>query len=201
MVYEIFFALWRILQIITLIPIVGMLAYFVDGYQKANALTPNYILILFIVSVLAVVWAIFTIFSYHRSSSHAMFVATVDLLFVGAFIGAVYTLRFITDADCTHISPGSAVDITFGIFGSASINGLDVKVDKTCAMLKAAFAFGIINAILFFFTSILAFLHGNHHHERRDTHYVRSTTQTHHSHSRSRNGSHHSHHSHRRSYV
>ncbi|KAI1262898.1 hypothetical protein F5Y18DRAFT_146128 [Xylariaceae sp. FL1019] len=200
MIYEIFFAIWRVLQIVTLIPIVGMLAYFVDGYQKANSLTPDYILVLFIVSTLAVVWAIFTIFSYHRSSSNAMFVGFVDLLFVGAFIGAVYALRFITNGDCTHITPGSPTDITFGIFGSASINGLDVKVDKTCAMLKASFAFGIINAILFFFTSILAFLHGNHHHDRRDTRYVRST-HSHHTHSRSRNGSHHSSHSHRRSYV
>lgn len=57
----------------------GMLAYFVDGYVKANQLTPNYILILFIVSVLALAWAIFTLFSYHRSSSNALFVAIIDL--------------------------------------------------------------------------------------------------------------------------
>lgn len=57
----------------------GMLAYFVNGYVQANQLTPNYILILFIVSVLALAWAIFTLFSYHRSSSNALFVAIIDL--------------------------------------------------------------------------------------------------------------------------
>lgn len=57
----------------------GMLAYFVNGYVNANQLTPNYILILFIVSVLALAWAIFTLFSYHRSSSNALFVAIIDL--------------------------------------------------------------------------------------------------------------------------
>lgn len=57
----------------------GMLAYFVNGYVNANALTPNYILILFIVSVLALAWAIFTLFSYHRSSANALFVALIDL--------------------------------------------------------------------------------------------------------------------------
>lgn len=57
----------------------GMLAYFVNGYVQANQLTPNYILILFIVSVLALAWAIFTLFSYHRSSSNALFVAVIDL--------------------------------------------------------------------------------------------------------------------------
>lgn len=61
------------------IPTMGMLAYFVNGYVNANQLTPNYILILFIVSVLALAWAIFTLFSYHRSSSNALFVAIIDL--------------------------------------------------------------------------------------------------------------------------
>lgn len=57
----------------------GMLAYFVNGYASANLLTPDYILILFIVSVLALAWAIFTLFSYHRSSANAAFVALIDL--------------------------------------------------------------------------------------------------------------------------
>lgn len=56
-----------------------MLGYFVNGYVNANQLTPNYILILFIVSVLALAWAIFTLFSYHRSSANALFVALIDI--------------------------------------------------------------------------------------------------------------------------
>lgn len=61
------------------IPTMGMLAYFVHGYASANILTPDYILILFIVSVLALAWAIFTLFSYHRSSANASFVSVIDL--------------------------------------------------------------------------------------------------------------------------
>ncbi|KAI1193474.1 hypothetical protein F5X97DRAFT_39731 [Nemania serpens] len=203
MFFAIFFALWRFLQIITLIPTIGLLAYFVDGYNNANALTPNTILVLFIVSVLAGAWAIFTLFSYHRSSTNAIFVAVVDLLFVGAFIGAVYALRFIADADCTRVVRGSAVDLSLGIFGSASLNGVDVQVDKSCAMLKASFAFGIINAILFFFTSVLACMHGDRMGARDRKTYVRETHSHRHSHRssqapRSRPSSHHSH---RRVYV
>lgn len=78
-IFTIGFVFWRFLEIITLAPIVGMLGYFVNGYVNANALTPDYILILFIVSVLALAWAIFTLFSYHRSSSNARFVALIDL--------------------------------------------------------------------------------------------------------------------------
>ncbi|KAK7716657.1 hypothetical protein SLS63_011082 [Diaporthe eres] len=211
--FTIGFVFWRFLEIVTLsgcavaeahpIPTMGMLAYFVDGYVKANQLTPNYILILFIVSVLALAWAIFTLFSYHRSSSNALFVAIVDLGFVGAFIAAVYYLRFIASANCTSIR-GTSYDVSFGIFGSFNGNGIDVDTNKTCAMLKACFAFGIMNCIFFFFTAVLAWFHG----ERvgKDTKYYRETHYSRRGHRRHSSSSRHgsrrrSSHSHRRVYV
>lgn len=208
----------------------GMLAYFVNGYVNANQLTPNYILILFIVSVLALAWAIFTLFSYHRSSSNALFVAIIDLGtnllprgpslrfpdtsaqptnprlptgFVGAFIAAVYYLRFIAGANCTDVR-GTTYDVDFGIFGSFNGNGITVDTNKTCAMLKACFAFGIMNCIFFFFTAVLAWFHG----ERvgKDTRYYRETHYSRRGHRRHSSGSRHgsrrrSSHSHRRVYV
>ncbi|KAB8298764.1 hypothetical protein EYC80_000939 [Monilinia laxa] len=84
MVFGMFFAFWRFAEIITLIPILGMLAFFVNIYASNNALTPNYILVLFIVSVLACAWAIATIFTYHRTRNNALFVSFIDLCFVGA---------------------------------------------------------------------------------------------------------------------
>lgn len=154
-------------------------------------------------SVLAAAWAIFTIFSYHRSSTNAQFVAVIDILFVGAFIGAVYTLRFITNADCTNVVPGSSVAVDLGLFGSASVNGVHVSVNKSCAMLKASFALGILNAIFFFFTSILACMHGDRMSSKdkktyvRETHYHRHGNRS----SRSPHSRHGSHHSHRSAYV
>ncbi|KAI1272362.1 hypothetical protein F5Y07DRAFT_403513 [Xylaria sp. FL0933] len=203
MVFAIFFAFWRFLQIITLIPTIGLLAYFVDGYNSLNALTPTYILVLFIVSVLAGAWAIATLFSYHRSSTNATFVAIVDILFVGAFIGAVYALRWVSSADCAHVARGSSVDVSLGIFGSAAVNGVDVSIDKSCAMLKASFAFGILNAIFFFFTAVLACLHGDRMSSRDKGTYVRETHGHRHSHrgSQAPGSRHSSHHSHRRVYV
>jgi hypothetical protein len=176
-----------------------MLAYFVSGYNQNNLLTPTYILILFIVSVLGTAWAIFTLFSYHRSKTNARFVGFVDLGFVGALIAGVYYLRWITGADCTNIQPGGSYDQSFGIFGSVHFNGIDISVNKTCAMLKASFALGIMNCIFFFITAVLAILHGNAddrvvHHERR--------SHSHHRHrSGSRHGSRRSSHSHSRVYV
>lgn len=154
----------------------GMLAWFVNGYNQEGAMTPDFILVLFIVSVLGLAWAIFTLFAYHRSSTNAMFVAVIDLGFVGAFIAGVYYLRNIASADCTSLRQQTwQFD---GALGSATINGVEVQTDKPCAMLKASFAFGIINCILFAFTALAAALHGGRmssadKRHYRDTHYSR----------------------------
>jgi hypothetical protein len=192
------FVTTRLLQIFTLIPAMGMLAWFVHQYNELNALTPNSILILFIVSVLALAWAIFTLFSYHRSSANARFVALVDLLFVGAFIAGVYYLRGVTSTDCVSFGRSGNWG---GSAGGFSVSGpsWSLNTDKPCAMLKASFAFGIMNCIFFAWTAFVAFNHGDRisaYDDRRSYHH-------HHRHShRSRSGSRRSsHHSHRRVYV
>ncbi|KAK4231926.1 hypothetical protein QBC38DRAFT_464904 [Podospora fimiseda] len=177
----------------------GMLSYFVHLHVQASQLTPTYILILFITSVLALAWAIFTLFSYHRSSSNARFVGFVDLLFFGALIAGVYYLRFITKYDCANISRSdSSYTVRFADFGTlTATGGWKVSVDKGCAMLKACFALGIMNVIFFFFSGVMAWVHGGHV-EREEVRYV---TERRRSHSRSRGGSRRSSHSHSRAYV
>lgn len=137
------FILWRILQILTLIPTMGMLAYFVDRYNSANALTPTSQLVLFIVATIALAWAIGTLFLYARARHSASFVAFVDLLFVGAFIGAVYLLRGITNADCSRFER-SNYSLGLGDWINVSGQGVRLRTDRDCAMLKACFAFGIM---------------------------------------------------------
>ncbi|KAI9730293.1 MAG: hypothetical protein M1818_008196 [Claussenomyces sp. TS43310] len=163
MLFGLFFAFWRFLQIVTLIPTLGMLAYFVHQYVKANALTPNSILVLFIVSVLAAVWAIYTLFTYHRSRSNAYFVSFIDLCFVGALIAGVYELRGISHDNCSSITTSSYTTVGFGILGSVTYGGLGLNVNKTCSMLKACWVFGIMNCIMFFFTSFSAMIVGRRH--------------------------------------
>ncbi|KAI5857393.1 hypothetical protein GGS23DRAFT_600881 [Durotheca rogersii] len=201
MMFAIFFAFWRFMQIITLIPTMGMLSYFVNGFVQLNQLTPNYVLVLFIVSVLALAWAIYTLFSYHQSSANATFISLVDLLFVGAFIGAVWALRFIAGADCTSIRRGDPYDVSLGPFGSASLTNWDSSTDKSCAMLKASFAFGIMNCVFFFVTSVVACLHRDRSAASDRGTYYRETHHHRHGHRSSRAPSRHSSHSHRRVYV
>ena len=163
-----------------------MLAWFVHGYTALNILTPTFILVLFIVSVLAAVWAIFTLISYHRTKHSAIFVACVDILFVGALIGGVVVLRGVAGENCRHF--GSNLDdgffISLGPFGSWGVRynlGYAYHLNRTCSMLKACFALGIMNCFFFLVTAILAlFIH------RRNADYV--TKETHarrHSHRRS----------------
>ncbi|CAK7228798.1 hypothetical protein SBRCBS47491_007028 [Sporothrix bragantina] len=217
MLFAIFFAFWRFLEIVTLIPIMGMLSWFIHAYINENELTPNYILVLFIVSVLAVAWTIFTLFSYHRSSSNSHFVGLVDLAFMGALIGAVYQLRFITEANCYHVESTDHWLTHAGSLITLQSQGIDVLASsKPCAVLKTCFALGIMNIIFFFFTAVLAWMHGGHlGKNERDRRYVTETTTVHRRHrsrgadgsrgtSRPRSGSHHSRrssHSHQRTYV
>ncbi|PSK34263.1 hypothetical protein C1H76_9232 [Elsinoe australis] len=152
-----FFILTRVFQLVTLIPIIGILSYFVDGYVKANALTPTYILVLFIVSVLAAAWALATLVAYARARHSANVVAAFDLAFVGAFIAAVYLLRGPGTANCTNVD----------FFANSGGLGVNYSGNKNCALLKAAFALGIINTILFFWSFLLALLVHRHHRDDR----------------------------------
>jgi predicted membrane-bound spermidine synthase len=187
-----------------------MLAYFVNIHLDANTMTPTYILLLFIVSVLALAWSVFTLFSYHRSSRNAQFVALIDLAFVGALIAGVYYLRFIARADCASVQPGSSVYLDFGILGSANVvTGWSISVSKTCGMLKGCFALGIMNTVFFFVTAVLAWIHGDHavkeerrYVESRRSHSRHRSRSGHRSHSGHRGGgSRRSSHSHHRAYV
>ncbi|KKA22859.1 hypothetical protein T310_3115 [Rasamsonia emersonii CBS 393.64] len=156
---SVLFIFWRLVEITFLIPIIGMLAYFVNGFLNSNQLTPAYILVLFIVSVIAVFWCLDTLIRFRTTKRSAAFVAFVDLCFFGALIAGVYELRFIAGADCTDWNGGS-VRVSLGPFGSLDYqtDHFTVDINKTCAMLKASFAMGIMEVVFFFFTAFFAHL-------------------------------------------
>jgi hypothetical protein len=154
------FWFWRSCEILTLIPTVGMLSWFVHGYTSTNQVTPTFILVLFIVSVIACFWAVATLLFYHGMTRYnARFCAFVDLALVGALIAGVYYLRDITNQNCATFGQGQqhGIEIGLGIFGSAgaSIHSpWALHLNKNCSMLKACFAFGIMNVIFFFITFV-----------------------------------------------
>ncbi|KAF4507646.1 hypothetical protein G6O67_004123 [Ophiocordyceps sinensis] len=179
MFFALIFVCTRISQICTLIPIMGMLAWFINIFVSSNALTPDPILILFITSVLALAWAVFTLFSYHRSSANARFVALVDLGLLGTLIAAVYLLRGIANADCVAApAPAGLWYPRVGAPGSLAWG----PPDKPCAMLKACWAFAIMNTVFFFTTALAAFSHGDHLSAYDDRRTYRSSSSQHHRH-------------------
>ncbi|KAH8700257.1 hypothetical protein BGW36DRAFT_425087 [Talaromyces proteolyticus] len=186
MIGSLLFIFWRLMEITFLIPIIGMLAYFVHGFLDSNQLTPAYILVLFIVSTIAVFWCADTVIRFGSTKRSAAFVALIDLCFFGAFIAAVYELRFIAGADCSGWDTNT-VSVSLGPFGSIVYTGREYNVNKTCAMLKASFALGIMEVVFFFLTAIFASFIFNHH---RDDTVVRETVVRRRSHS-SRRGHHH----------
>lgn len=111
---------------------------------------------LFITSVLAAAWALATVITYLRARHSALFVALVDLAFVGALIAGVYELRGIASSNCSNFSAGSFYfDLgPFGYFGRQSDSSWAANINKNCAMLKASFALGIMNCIFFFITFV-----------------------------------------------
>ncbi|KAL8810914.1 MAG: hypothetical protein Q9223_001972 [Gallowayella weberi] len=160
MIGGLLFTFWRFFQIVTLIPTLGMLAYFVHQFQKQNLLTPNYVLVLFIVSVLAAAWALLTVFRRKSTRDSANFVSFIDLCFVGAFIAGVYELRNIAQASCTNFSADNRFSLTINNSGVSGSSPFQLNVNKHCAMLKASFAFGIMNCIFFAITAfLLLFMH------------------------------------------
>ncbi|KAK5993014.1 hypothetical protein PT974_06440 [Cladobotryum mycophilum] len=201
MLFALIFVCNRISQIVTLTPIVGMLGWFVNKFNDHNALTPDPVLILFIVSTLALAWAVFTLFSYHRSSHNALLVALVDILFVGAFIAGIYYLSGIRHADCDDPSPRRYwTRHVPGVNDAGIVWGLE----KPCAMLKASWAFAIINCMLFAVTAFAAYLHGDKmpvvvYDERvvRSSHSGHHSSRHSHRHRSRSGGSRHSHRSHR----
>jgi len=169
------FLFLRLLQIVTLIPIWGMLAYFIDKYSNSNTAPPASILVLFIVAILATVWALLTLFQFKRYSVVSMLIAFIDLLFVGALIAGVWYLRAVKDADCSTWNGGPVDFDRNGNSVSASWTsnwGLSIK--KHCAMYKAAWALGIVNIILFFFSTLVA-AHLYRRAERKEIHREKRT--------------------------
>ena len=72
----------------------------------SNQLTPDAVLVLFILSVLAGAWVVATLVGYASARHSGLFVALVDLAFVTAFIAGVYDLRDVTHWDCANPRSG-----------------------------------------------------------------------------------------------
>ena len=144
----IFFIGARATQLFFLIPIIGMLSYIVHGYQAANQLTPAYVLVLFIVSVMAGVWCLLTLLFFLMARHNAYFLAFIDFCFFIGFIAGVATLRNIANTSCTDLGSdvGKQIYIESGVF----VNNFG----SFCNILKAAFGLSILEILFFIWSTV-----------------------------------------------
>ncbi|KAF8244866.1 hypothetical protein K440DRAFT_517080, partial [Wilcoxina mikolae CBS 423.85] len=139
------FHLLRILEILTLIPIWGILSWFINAYYPAQA--PDRILFLFIVSLLATIYAFITLLFYRRHLYTPLYICIVDICFFGLFVaGLVLLAPSVQNTNC--------VDWSGGVSGYGA--WVNVAANKQCMMLKSAWGLGIVNAILFVITAVAA---------------------------------------------
>lgn len=145
----------RVLEVLVAIPIIGMLAWFVNPYVKNHQDVPDSLLTLFIVSILACAWAIVTLFQFrkYRNMSGPL-IAVVDIGFVGAFIAGIYLNRAISNADCSNWSVPVGLQIGDNTYSGG--NNWGANVNKPCAMFKASWILAIIDCVLFFVTCLLS---------------------------------------------
>lgn len=125
-----------------------MLSYFIHGFVASNLLTPDFILVLFIVVVLAGVWALATLVFYYSAKQSGFFLAFMDLCIFAALIAGVVVLRGIAGANCKDPQAFNE-----GYFGQ-QLAPFIFSPSKSCNLLKASFAFGIMNIIFFFNTFV-----------------------------------------------
>jgi len=154
MISSVIFTLVRVLQILLLLPMVGMLGYFMHPYVQNNQTAPTWLLLMFIISVIACAWCLLTLFQFHKSYIHSLFVLVVDIAFFACFIAGVVLMDFVKNWNC--VSGSVPVGFQVGNNNYSGGNNLSLTVKKSCTMLKVTWIFGIINIILFFVTAVFA---------------------------------------------
>jgi len=154
MLSSVVFTLCRVLQILLLFPMVGMLGYFMHPYVQSHQDAPTWLLFFFIISILACTWCLVTLFQFHSSYIHSLFVLLIDVAFFACFIAAVVLSDFVKNWNC--VSGSVPVGVQLGDHNYSGGNSWSLTVKKTCTMLKVTWIFGIINIILFFLTAIFA---------------------------------------------
>lgn len=146
MLSGIFFILMRCIQLFFIIPPLGMLAAVVHGYLNGNEVTPAFALTLFVVVVLCAFWIVATMVLYGVAKHNGYFVAFIDLCFFGALIAGVVVANSIATQSCSNYSITSNAYKQSGVwvysFGSL------------CNLVKASYAFAIMEIIFFFFTIV-----------------------------------------------
>ncbi|KAI5856027.1 hypothetical protein BZA05DRAFT_429081 [Tricharina praecox] len=157
---------FRVLQILTLIPAWALMAAVTRRYNGNNIDTPGGVLTLFIVTLLASVWSFCILIAVLRAGNTALWIAFWDIVAMGALIAGVATTSNIANYECNAVGQSTTQTvfitsdgqrITAVPTGTATDNRTDFSDNpNNCNLIKAAWGLAIANIIMFFITAILA---------------------------------------------
>jgi hypothetical protein len=159
---------FRVLQILTLIPAWALIAAIVHWYNSNTVGAPGGVLCLFIVTLLASVWAFCILVATQRAGNTSLSIAFTDVIAMAALIAAVATTSNIANYECNTVAVNT--QMVYITSTGERITMDDVAVDnrdrsKTddiwdhpdyCNLIKGAWGLAIANIIMFFITAILS---------------------------------------------
>ncbi|KAH0610650.1 uncharacterized protein H6S33_012177 [Morchella sextelata] len=152
----------RVFQILTLIACWGILAALVNVYNSRGTVAPAGVLTLFIVALLASIWAFCVVLTQARARNTAYWMTAGDVILLAALIAGVVLISKITSSRCNapqqQVVYATSADGTkvYPTTVSSANNSDPVWSGHNCDLAKAAMGLGIANIILFFISAILA---------------------------------------------
>jgi len=157
------FVIFRVLQILTLIPCWAILASVISLYNQKFVPAPGGIICLFIVAILLTVWSFCILITYLRAFNTAMMIVFFDVVGMITLIVGVALLSNEANSECVNVAAISGYYGTGGnndgLTNYLSENSVTKVTGGTygdyCGMLRGSWGLGIANIVFFFLTAIL----------------------------------------------
>ncbi|KAF8245187.1 hypothetical protein K440DRAFT_587289 [Wilcoxina mikolae CBS 423.85] len=156
---------FRVLQVLTLIPAWALMAAVISWYNGNTINTPGGVMCLFIVTLLASVWAFCILIAVMRANNTALWIVFWDIVAMGALIAGVATTSTIANYECAATSQNVAQTVYYTADGQRVATRPNTIINDSnndfwdnpdnCNIIKAAWGLAIANIIMFFITAIL----------------------------------------------
>jgi len=161
---------FRVLQVLTLIPAWALMAAVVSWYNSNAIRAPGGVICLFVVTLLASVWAFCILIAVLRANNTALWIAFWDIVAMGALIAGVATTSNIANYECNAVSQNTSQTVFYTADGERITTRPNNVITTTtgdsdrdfwdnpnnCNLIKAAWGLAIANIIMFFITALLA---------------------------------------------
>lgn len=157
------YTVFRVLQVLALLPAWAMMAALVAAYS--NNSVPSGIMALFIVTLLAWVWAFCILILWLRARNTALWIAFWDVVAMGILITGVAMAANLVTEQCSDVNQDFFIISPDGTQTLQTQNPNDPNDPLTggsnggtnrCALLQGAWALAIANIVFFFVTAILS---------------------------------------------